>query len=155
MAKQEPFLLRKSKHWMRDVTSLANPIILVLIPFWIIGWNTFFIKLLLSLLINEVFCSLIKFTFHRQRPDGQTFNGAMDKIDAGSFPSIHSSRIMIAYLFLFSHSNNIWLGISFISIICLVGMSRVILKKHYISDVVGGLIIGGIIAYLALNYGPK
>ena len=127
---------------MRDFTSLANPILIIFVPFIFIGTNKLFYSLLIFLLINEVICSLIKVFFHKKRPIEQHYQSVIEKIDAGSFPSIHTSRITLSYLTLTSISDNLGLKLVFISIILLVMFSRVILKKHFWIDVMGGFIIG-------------
>ena len=137
---------------MRDLTSLANPIVLLLVPLCFLRWTDNFKILLLGLLVNEVVGSLIKFFFHKPRPDGQKFNNAMEKIDAGSFPSLHTSRIVVVYLTLAYLSPDWWFRILFLLVILVVGYSRVFLKKHFPTDVAGGLVFGGLVFYLMTFY---
>ncbi len=143
------FYSSKAIYWMRDFTSFANPIILLIIPYWILGWSKEYKILLVALLINEVLCSIIKLLYHKPRPDGQGFDGNVAKIDAGSFPSIHSSRITITYLTLFMSTSDIVMKCSFLIVIVLVYLSRVILKRHFPIDVYGGAIIGLIIFWVS------
>jgi len=142
MSENNQFLRSKVQHWARDITALANPIVIIFTSLITLGLNSTFYQLLLLLAINEIFCSLIKLAFHRPRPDGQTFQGSMVKVDAGSFPSIHSSRIMLTYITIFFQSGSPLIQGVIIFMILAVGTSRVMLKRHYWSDVIAGFIIG-------------
>jgi undecaprenyl-diphosphatase len=138
----QSFLTTKFFDWTRDITALANPLIIVLVPFLFLGSTPLFYRLLWTLLINEVFCSLIKVIFPKKRPVEQNYDSVIEKIDAGSFPSIHTSRITLVYLTLFSMTNHLGMQIALLAVIVLVMISRVVLKKHYTTDVIGGFIIG-------------
>ena len=142
MGGQKSFLQDKFKDWTRDITSLANPIILVLVPFIFLGYSKVFFTLLIALLVNEILASLIKLIYPKKRPTGQTYNTILEKIDAGSFPSIHASRITLVYLTLFSHTESTSIKIAVLLVIVLVILSRVLLKKHFWIDVIGGFILG-------------
>ncbi|MGB1018054.1 MAG: phosphatase PAP2 family protein [Chitinophagales bacterium] len=154
MKKSENFWLYKFNDWSRDFTSLANPLILLFVPFiFLFPKNkAAFYTLLIALLINEVIGSLIKIFFPKKRPNGQTYSNLIEKIDAGSFPSLHSSRIALVYLTLFYFSDLLALKIIFICIIPIVMFSRINLKKHFLTDIIGGLIIGSIIWYITTLY---
>lgn len=151
MQEDESFIKYKYNDWIRDFTSLGNPIILLFIPFAVLGPQELYFKLLIALLANELLCSLIKLLFHKPRPDGQAYNGILEKIDAGSFPSIHASRISLVYFTLFNFTNTLSLKMAFISVICVVAYSRVALKRHFWTDIAGGIIIG-ISIYFVFNY---
>lgn len=142
MGTQKSFFQGKFYDWARDITSLASPLILGLVPFIFFGPSKVFYTLLLALLINEILASFIKIIYPKKRPTGQTYNNLLEKIDAGSFPSIHASRITLVYLTLFSHTDSVWIKVVVLLVIVLVILSRVVLKKHYWIDVLGGFVIG-------------
>lgn len=148
MQGQNSFWKYKFNDWVRDFTSLGNPLILLLVPFAVLGPQSIFHTLLIALCVNELICSLIKLVFHKPRPDGQAYKGVLEKIDAGSFPSIHASRITLVYLTLFQFTDNLILKFIFILVIVVVTYSRVSLKRHYWQDIFGGIFIGIIIFYL-------
>jgi len=149
MKPSESFWIYKLKDWMRDFTSLANPLILLFIPFAVLGPTKPYYILLVALIVNEVVGSIIKIVFPKKRPTGQSYKNILEKIDAGSFPSLHTSRITIVYLSLFASTTLLSLKIGFIIVIMLVGFSRIFLKKHYPVDVLGGLICGLLIFWLS------
>ncbi len=105
--------------------------------------------MLIALLVNEIVASLIKIIFPKKRPNGQTYKTILEKIDAGSFPSIHASRITLVYLTLFLNTDILLIKIVFLLIIALVALSRILLKKHYLIDVIGGFCLGIAIWYIA------
>ena len=153
MKKNSSFFKSKFNDWSRDFTSLANPLILIFVPFIFLFVNNSkaFYTLLIALAVNELIGSFIKIVFPKTRPNGQKYNTLLEKIDAGSFPSLHSSRITLVYLTLFSVATIISLKIVFLAIIPIVMLSRINLKKHFYTDIIGGFFIGSFIWWVS-NY---
>ncbi len=142
MKNNTTFWSYKLNEWTRDITSLANPLILLMVPFIFLGASRPFYILLLALLINEILASIIKITFPKKRPTGQSYKNLIEKIDAGSFPSLHASRITLVYFTILSNTNTIQIKMLCVFVVFLVIISRIRLKKHYWIDVLGGFIIG-------------
>ena len=151
MEKKNSFLSYKLLDWARDITSLGNPFILLFVPFIFLGFGKPFWILLGALAINEIIGSLIKIVFPKTRPNGQKYTNIIEKIDAGSFPSLHSSRITVVYLTMFSNAEILVMQALFIFIILMVMLSRVALKKHFFTDIIGGFVIGLIIWWVSVN----
>ncbi len=152
--------LKKTKYaeYIRDFTAIGNPFLLLLVtlatlaPLPHFGAN--FLAMLFGFLLNEIFCSGIKFFWHKPRPNGQKFKNGFEKIDAGSFPSIHASRISFIYLslsYLHYLAQNLLLIPVFIMVILVVGYSRTFLKKHFWFDVLAGYLFG-IIQFVIISY---
>lgn len=135
-------LKKTFSEFIRDVTSLGDPFILVLISALLLGFTTSLLKIIIGLIIIELVCSLVKIIYHKERPLKQDFSNILEKIEAGSFPSIHSARSSFVFLFLFLISSSIWIKIISILAILLVGFSRIVLKKHYLFDIISGYVIG-------------
>lgn len=152
MEKKNTFLSYKLMDWARDITSLGNPFILLFIPFIFLGLGKPFYILLVALAINEIIGSFIKIIFPKTRPNGQKYSNIIEKIDAGSFPSLHSSRMAVVYLTMFSNAENFIMQVLFILVILMVMLSRVALKKHFFIDIIGGFIIGLIIWWMSINF---
>ena len=154
MSKNSSFFKSKFNDWSRDFTSLANPLILLFVPVIFLfqtNKNAYFV-LLIALAINELIVSLIKIIFPKTRPNGQKYTTLLEKIDAGSFPSLHSSRITLVYLTLFTFSTLLIFKIIFLAVIPIVMLSRINLKKHFFTDIFGGFVIGLIIWFFATQY---
>lgn len=146
-----PLSLRKTKtaEYIHDFTALGNPFLLLLVALMALSnhpqLNIFFPPLLIGFFVNEIVCSGIKYLWHKPRPNGQEYVGGLEKIDAGSFPSIHASRISFVYLSLgimhYQIGNN-WVFIMSVLVIMAVGYSRIFLKKHFLTDVLAGYCFG-------------
>ena len=63
--------------------------------------------------------------------------------DEFSFPSGHTTAIMASMTALFLTANKKWSWVGFIGVI-LMGLSRIYLVAHYPTDVIAGIIVGGI-----------
>lgn len=133
------------------ITSLASTPITCLIVFltallcWRINQRYLLIGLLIAIIGSTAFTFLSKMLFHRQRPvDILLFERTY------SFPSGHATATMAMYGFIaymairfsqsFARQVRILVFTVFFSI--LVGLSRVLLNEHYLSDVLGGYLVG-------------
>ncbi len=138
------------KDAIRDVTSLGSTFFagMVIIVLFIVDKNKAF-QLLLGIILVEASGSIIKFFFFKKRPNQQSFSNFLEKIDAGSFPSIHTARFVVVALLVNSLFNSVISSLIALILIGLVAMSRILLKKHYFTDVAGGFILGFIIWFLS------
>lgn len=99
-----------------------------------------------SLVVNQG----IKRMFRRERP---TTNGD-DRFDirtprTSSFPSGHASSATFAAILLTSFTG-FPLAIVWIVIACVVALSRVVVRIHHLSDIVGGIVTGALLAVIAV-----
>ncbi len=135
---------RKSKYteYVRDLTSLGNPIILGFVSIISIGLNIELLYIAIGLIINDIIGMTIKYFFPKTRPNKQSYTTALEKIDAGSFPSIHSSRTSFIFLTLGYLSGDIYTFIVFTLLVLITGYSRIFLKKHFLIDVMAGYVLG-------------
>lgn len=123
--------------------------------FWILG-----------LVVDLLIVGLLKLLIRRQRP---TFNSQKDMVmgtnigpDKFSFPSGHSSRsILISCLlndvckqYLFNQKLYYIASVSFLSITAIgTCLSRILLLRHYLSDVLAGTFLGFSFYYIVdLNF---
>ncbi|KAF1748070.1 hypothetical protein GCK72_024537 [Caenorhabditis remanei] len=94
----------------------------------------------IGLYFDLIFIAVIKFYIHRDRPL-KTYSKYIEyTVDIYSFPSGHSSRaaMLIVMLYNFSPMS----AVPFIPLPLIVGLSRVALGRHYITDVLAGIVIG-------------
>ncbi len=147
-----PLRRRKYAEYIQDFTALGNPFVLLLITTAVLQ-NVHFadgrvwLWLLGAFIAGEALCSGIKYLWHKPRPDGQLFKGALEKIDAGSFPSIHAFRIAytyssLAYLQYVQSGGGLLFPLVALVVVAVVGYSRVFLRKHFATDVAAGYAIG-------------
>jgi len=103
------------------------------------------IALYLSLLGSAVFLYLGKLAFHRPRPETALYFES-----SYSFPSAHATLAVAFYGFLgyllIHHSSHFRTKVNFFFattvLVLLIGLSRIYLGEHYISDVYSGYLIG-------------
>ncbi len=112
------------------------------------------IRLLFSTIAIEIICAVIKLIYQKERPKPITRRTLYEIYEAGSFPSIHSARIISVFIVLTIISNSILSILVGVFITLAVGYSRMYLKKHDFIDVVGGFLIGTFITifFLINNY---
>uniref|UniRef100_A0A0K0FFC7 AT30094p (inferred by orthology to a D. melanogaster protein) n=1 Tax=Strongyloides venezuelensis TaxID=75913 RepID=A0A0K0FFC7_STRVS len=114
--------------------------------------------LLLGILVDLIIVGLIKIIFRRRRPK---YNEECDQFceapiaDKYSFPSGHTSRasmLAVLYFIVFRPTN---LGSSMFVMMfpIFLGMSRVMMGRHFVSDIVGGFVLGIIEANVVVNLG--
>ena len=103
----------------------------------------FFCNLLMALLIDLVIVGFLKTIVRRPRPAYNVDDMfATVSVDRYSFPSGHSTRVaMVAMLFTVYWKNWFYIKLGFLWA-AMVAISRVVLGRHHVSDVIGGVIIG-------------
>ncbi len=102
------------------------------------------VRIFASLLSIEAIGAAIKLVHPTERPVPMPRRTLREKIDAGSFPSLHSARIAALALTIFRLQPTPLAGGALVALILAVSASRLSIKKHYPLDVVAG-IAGGII----------
>jgi undecaprenyl-diphosphatase len=98
--------------------------------------------MLAGIVTVEFGCSIVKLIAYRVRPDRQRYTGFFEKVDSGSFPSIHTARAALALTLVYLYGRRpeaLFVGVP---ILILVAVSRVLLKRHYLADVLAGAAFG-------------
>jgi undecaprenyl-diphosphatase len=67
-----------------------------------------------------------------------------------SFPSCHAANLFAAAFVIYRSVQKTWLTVTVYTIAALVAYSRIYTTSHYPSDVLGGMILGSIFAYLVV-----
>lgn len=133
--------------YVKILTNLGGSLVLILFSFILI----FFVhnkKIVIAIIFNLIMAfllnELLKIIFRRPRPDSILW---LENVQGYSFPSGHSMVSMayygfLIYLFYISNYKYRWLLISLlVVIILLIGLSRVYLGVHYLSDVLSGFVV--------------
>ena len=100
------------------LTTFGHPVFYVLLLAVLAVFNvSLAVSLFLALMAIEIVCVAIKLVYRKDRPIIQTREGFFNKIDANSFPSIHSARIALIAMVLSVHYKNLFLTIIFMVLI--------------------------------------
>ena len=115
-------------------------------------WRERAVFLGIGLVIMAAAVILLKFTIRRPRPEGEW--GSIYRItDPHSFPSGHAARsAALAVMGLIIGPD--WFGLALAIWAPWVGLSRVALGVHYLSDVLAGWLVGALMGLTALALRP-
>ena len=124
-------------------------------------WISDTVLLCVAIFASFFFGSIIKYCYYKPRPEPQKYNNRWQKIDASSFPSIHTANSLILAFFGIVASGGIALGnntpllqqiivqiilpLFWLLFYLTISYSRVMLKKHYWIDLLGGTIFAVLI----------
>ena len=129
--------------------------------FWLIGlgllwwlgadyWKQLALVMIIGIGVTALVVLVIKFTVRRRRPQGE-WGRIYRSTDPHSFPSGHAARsTMLAVIAL--GMGPLWLGLSLLLWVPLVGLARIILGVHYPSDIVAGMALGIVMGVLVLIF---
>lgn len=151
---------------------LIWPFALHFLPLWYnigaiytdIRYNPYAILLFVAILMSYGWGSVIKLLFYKPRPIPYVFKNWLQKINASSFPSIHTSNAtVIALIWAWRWHQSMVDGsdrfiiipilVWVVSICAAIALSRIELKKHFPIDVFCGILFGVlIVAILGLAY---
>lgn len=128
--------------------------------FWLLGllilglsgspyWRARAVVLGAGVLVTAVLVLVIKFSVRRQRPKGEWGN-IYRSTDPHSFPSGHAARsMMLAVLSI--GLGPAWLAILLVIWAPLVGLARVAMGVHYLSDVLAGWLLGAFMGWVVYS----
>ncbi len=140
--------------FMKDFSSIGSMVFygLVMIMFFILEFYKISLFLLLSFILLSSITIIIRSIYFKTRPNVMKHNSFFERLDASSFPSVHSARIIVLFLtYLFFFEINLSITIVLGAITLCVLYSRIYLKKHYLIDVVFG-VLNGFVVGVIVNY---
>lgn len=135
------------KELFRDLTSFGGFLFYaILILFFFLSKNfVIALQLFVGILFIYAIIVSIRLFYFKERPKRVYYRNIVEKIDASSFPSIHSARIVFLALVLIYNFDNTLLTNILIALVAIVACySRIYLKKHDYADVFGGVIVGSV-----------
>lgn len=122
----------------------------LLLVWWLGGkyWSPRALTVLIAIIVLAVIVLAIKFIIRRRRPEGE-WGAFYRKSDPHSFPSGHAARaVLIAILVI--GMGPWWLALILCLWAPLVALARVAMGVHYLSDIVGGAIVGAVAGAITL-----
>lgn len=139
--------------FFRDITAFGGT------PFYILLWvflilireYWLFLKLIGGFLFILMVTAIIKSIYHKERPLKQEYHNFAERIDASSFPSMHTVRAFFFSLTLIAFFKyELWASMFLVALALLISYSRIFLKKHDWWDLLGGIILGIITFWLSM-----
>lgn len=112
-----------------------------------VAWRDFGWRVLIGTLVAGTVTTALKWLFRRQRPPGKGL-GFYTQFDRHAFPSGHAGRCACLVVLL-APLLPLWSTTLFALWAGLVGLARVALQVHFLSDIVGGW-AAGLLVGLAL-----
>ena len=147
-------MLEKYKNdCLRDLTSFGGSYFYILLIILLLLFKQFrtFKILLIGFILTYLIAMLIRIFYFKDRPNKEKYTKFISKIDASSFPSVHSARAIFIAIILSAMFSNIYVTLFLVFWALIVVYSRIYLRKHYLIDVIVGLIIGILLAILMLK----
>ena len=141
------------KGLIRDIAGMGGfPISTLITLIFLFINTTVFFQLLISFAIAYGLTIIGRTILFKERPKKKKHKNIFEKIDAGSFPSLHSARAAVLAVILSIAVSNNKITILFVLSALGVAWARVKLYKHYPVDVIAGLIIGILSAGITVLY---
>lgn len=135
----------------RDITSLGGTPLYFLFLLFVLVSKEFvlFWQLFTGMVFATLIVILIRLFYFKNRPRKQEFRNILEKLDASSFPSLHTARIFFLALVMLNFFNDKLLTVILLVLAALVSYSRVYLRKHDFVDLFGGLMLAIVTFYLS------
>ncbi len=114
-----------------------------LILVWVFGtpsWKQRAVVLAVGIVITAALVMLIKFSVRRRRPEG-AWGRIYRNTDPHSFPSGHAARAAMLMV-LAQYLGPSWFSLTMLIWAPLVGLARIVMGVHYLSDVIAGMGLG-------------
>jgi undecaprenyl-diphosphatase len=118
---------------------------------WWLGtdyWKGRALIMIVAILLTALMVFVVKLAVRRRRPEGE-WGKFYRSTDPHSFPSGHAVRaVMLAVVML--RLGPLWLGLLLLVWAPLVGLARVAMGVHYLSDVLAGVFLGLMVGAVVL-----
>lgn len=118
---------------------------------WWLGtdyWKRLSLILVIAILVTALVVFVVKFSVRRKRPEGE-WGQLYRRTDPHSFPSGHAVRAMMLAVVILG-LGPLWLGLILLLWAPFVGLARVAMGVHYLSDVLAGMLLGLLIGIAVL-----
>jgi undecaprenyl-diphosphatase len=118
---------------------------------WWLGtdyWKKIALTMVIAILVTALVVFIVKFTVRRRRPEGD-WGKFYRSTDPHSFPSGHAVRAMMLAVVVLG-IGPLWFGLLLLTWAPFVGLARVAMGVHYLSDVLAGMLMGVVMGVLVL-----
>lgn len=131
------------KEGLTAITALGTAYFytILAITLFLSGFRTIAYHLAIGLIILYILVLILRIFYFKERPVKEDYFNLFTRLNAASFPSLHTTTSIYAATVLSTIANTGTI-ILFYSIALLIAYSRVYIKKHYWSDILAGLVLG-------------
>ncbi len=129
---------------VRETSSLGSIVVygVIAVLFYFLNHVDVFLQLVTAIVLGYAITALLRLLFFKHRPKKEKFKNLIEKIDAATFPSLHSMRATFFGIVLMNFFQNMLVSAVIILCIAGVGYARILDKRHYTTDVIAGIILG-------------
>jgi len=114
-------------------------------------WKPWALTVLISIVALALIVLPVKFIIRRRRPEGK-WGAFYRSTDPHSFPSGHAARVILIAILVTGLGPG-WLAAVLWAWAPLVALARVAMGVHYLSDIIGGGLLGMLAGGIALQIG--
>ena len=138
------FFQKQKQDFWRDITTFGGAYFyfILTIMLYILGEAGVSLEIFIGFFAIYLTAIIIRLFYFKNRPKKEAYNNIAEKIDASSFPSVHSARAVFLALSISKIFEKPEMTALVILLAGLVCYSRIAIKKHYWTDVIGGIILG-------------
>jgi len=143
------FIKRQKSDFFRDFSALGSLwlYLLAVLIFFMFRNYMLLNKLAIGLVLMQSAVIIIRTFYFKERPNKYPYKSYIERIDASSFPSLHSARITFLAIAFMNYYNEMIFSILLAALAVIVMYSRIYLKKHDLKDVLAGAILGAIVYF--------
>lgn len=136
----------------RDITTFGGAPFYFLITalFYLFNQTTVAIDLLIGFFFSLLVVIIIRTFYFKDRPQKHEHVTYIQKLDASSFPSWHTTRIVFMAILFIQFFNNTLLTVLFTITALVTTYSRIYLKKHDWTDLLGGIALAFLTYWIVL-----
>ena len=138
--------------FLQDMKALGGLPIYVIIIALFLTMGDFIIStaLTIGLVISYAVTIGIRSVYFKERPKKVKYRTKLEKLDASSFPSMHTIRVVVLGIILATAISTPLFSILAIPCVILAAYARVKLKRHRLIDVAAGGVFGILIALVSI-----
>lgn len=139
---------------LKDFTSFGGLVLYAIfgLIFYFAGYKGMVLRMFIGLMLMYLFISPLRLIFFTKRPVPEKHSNLLEKIDAGSFPSMHATRTTFLAMQLSIFFKDTYLTALFFLIVAIVCYSRIRLRRHHPRDIFFGILLGFLISYIVNSY---
>lgn len=135
--------------WMRDISGLGGFPLYATAVGVALAWGALdlALQLVAALAASHLLTYGLRLLWPRERPEIQTASTPWQRIDASSFPSLHTLRGSAFWTLVALYGGGWATFLIALGVIALLIWSRVWLRRHHLSDALAGAALGLAVAF--------